>query len=621
MHNNCTALSTITARALATGGSLIALLVGGEGALAQAIAPAPANQQTAGAFAVPAAPGGKEEAPAPPAPARPAGPQTQPLISLRFQDAPVAEIVRMIAEQGNVQIMITGDVDMKLKYVNLENLTPQAAIEQVAHAAGLGSKKLADGTYVIAAKLPPDPPRGDAPAGALPGPAFGLQPATNNYGGGPTAISAAETYPALRPMGTGGGASEEGEKIYQYFKIKNLKPSIITWTLDPVHNQMPLEYRISDRNQKRMTREGVAIPAVAPEVMQAMRGLGPAPSSNTTYGPSGLGGAVTDNGSQEGGYGQFTPYTTANMQFGQRGGAQGAGQRGGQRGGQGGRGGGGAFALPEGIESAVAVDPQNAILVYGTEAGVRKLQTIISYLDKPLQQVEIEAQFVTLNTNDTRQIGIDFQSNNGPFTTNLTGQAPAPTAGAFTLGYVRNNFQARLNALISRSRAKVVNAPRVLAINNLTASIESEVQTPIILTTVTTGIGGQQSQGQDLLYIPTSIGLEVTPTINNDGTITVVMSPQVETSNPDVRTGNPVISSQTIFTTANVRDGDTIALGGLRSSNISRGGSRIPVLSRLPLLGQFFRSNARIESDNDLIIFLTARIVHRLEENAPLPGT
>ncbi|MDF2441788.1 MAG: ral secretion pathway protein, partial [Abditibacteriota bacterium] len=288
-----------------------------------------------------------------------------------------------------------------------------------------------------------------------------------------------------------------------------------------------------------------------------------------------------------------------------------------------GGGGGGLFDLSEqGIDQIIAVDPQNALLVYGTEQGVRALETIIQYLDRPLRQVEIESQFVNVSTTDARSFGIDFQSSNGPFTVSTSGLAPAAGNGALTLGFVRGNFQATLNSLIRQDRAKIVNSPRVTAINNLTASLQSMTQTPVILTTAQQGggIGGGVAQGQNLIFINTSIGITVTPTINNDDTITVVMQPNVSTQRP-TSLGVPQVFQQTVQTVANVKDGDTIALGGLRTKAISRGGARIPILSDIPFLGKLFRSSNVSEEDGELIIFLTARIIRRLDETEAVPGT
>jgi type II secretory pathway component GspD/PulD (secretin) len=330
----------------------------------------------------------------------------------------------------------------------------------------------------------------------------------------------------------------------------------------------------------------------------------------------------------------INPYTQqngmdfrANAQFGGGGGGnRGGGGGNNTRGGNNGRGGagGGVFQLPEGVDRIVAVDPQNALLVFGTAEGVRELQDTIAILDRPLRQVEIEAQFVTVSTADSRNFGIDFSTAQGNFNASNTGFASPASQGSFQVGFVRGNFQATLNALLTKNRAKLITAPRVTAINNLTASLFSTTSRPLILTTAVQGGGlnGGQAQGQNLIYIESNTGLTVTPTINNDDTITVLMQPQVEQQTLLADIQAPLLTRQELETIANVRDGDTIALGGLKTRDVSRGGAKVPLLGDLPFgLGKFFRSRSATDNESELIIFLTARIVRRLEEDDAVPGT
>src|SRR5690606_30575627 len=122
-------------------------------------------------------------------------------------------------------------------------------------------------------------------------------------------------------------------------------------------------------------------------------------------------------------------------------------------------------------------------------------------------------------------------------------------------------------------KARIVNSPRVTTLNNLTAYLFSATSTPIVLSSSTTGIGGQVGSQQNAFFLTTSIGLVVTPTINNDDTITVFLTPQVQVQTP-VQTTNtsvggddddnnnntassiPAFTSQYLTTVATVKDGD-----------------------------------------------------------------
>ena len=288
--------------------------------------------------------------------------------------------------------------------------------------------------------------------------------------------------------------------------IKNIKASLMAYWLDPANNAEPIDSIAAAGLNKNYGPQRFGSSVLSPNEQVGMSAVG-----------SGFGGGSSG----------FNPYlqgnafnndmveTRANFQFG-GGGRGGQGGRGAQ--GQGGRQGGqnnGAFPLPKGVERIVAIDQQNALLVTASPDGLEELQRTIDFLDQPLKQVEIEAQFVSVSTSDSRAFGINFAAARGNFSINNLNFEPAPGAGAggVQVGFLRNDFQATLTALVNTNRAKVLTAPRVTAINNLTASLQSSRSQPIIISTVSQNIGGQQAQGQQPIYITTSIGLTVTRTI------------------------------------------------------------------------------------------------------------
>jgi type II secretory pathway component GspD/PulD (secretin) len=591
-------------------------------AQAPAISSAPTGAETGTTLAVPS------QVPSSSLPAANLLPtaQERALVSLQFEDADVAELVRMIGDQSGLQIIIPGDVsNVKIKYINLTNVEPEVAIQRVAQAGNLQWRKLDKDTFIVARTLPAEPE-----------PAAPIQ--TDDLPNDPNKIRVPiagpdwDSLPALVGQQSTPEAYE-GPREYRYMRIRNVKPSTIAWWLDPEHHPEPLEFKTSRQSLENYFNKFVGRPAVDPNMQAAMNGNGSYIPNNSYSNPYSPINSAIANG-VAGGMGQFSqPYVQGNAQFGNRNNnnnnnnnnRNNNNRRGGQNGNQfgGGGGGGGLFDLTEqGVESIIAVDPQNTLLVYATEEGYNRLNNIVQLLDRPLRQVEIEAQFVQVSATSARAFGIDFSSSNGPFTVNGGAAGPAESGG-LSIGFVRNNFRATLNALVNQNRAKIVTAPRVTAINNLTATLQSSFNQPILLTNTTTGIGGQVGQNTNITYITTTTGLTVTPTINNDDTITVVMQPQVSTPQLITLGGQqvPQITQQVVQTVANVKDGDTIVLGGLRQKSTSRGGSRVPVLSRIPIIGGLFRTNSTDENDVDLIIFLTARILRRLEDTDPVPGT
>lgn len=237
----------------------------------------------------------------------------------------------------------------------------------------------------------------------------------------------------------------------------------------------------------------------------------------------------------------------------------------------------GTFDLPGSITQIVSIDPQNVLLIKGgSDEDIRRLQELIDVLDQPLRQVELEAQVVQISPEDAKTFGIDF-SRNEPVVLRAKQESKAPITAHF--GFVRNNFTARLNALVADNRAKIITAPRVTALNNLSATMEMKVD-----------IGTLSDGKRTFTFEPVGAKLTITPTINGDDTITLL-----------INATNKNGEDSKVTAIANVRDGDTIALSGLS-----------------PL----FAPAGAIESPN-ILIFLTARIIRRAgdDDTLKVPGT
>ena len=613
----------------------------------------PAVPQTVPATTAPAA------ANSAPSTARPLG------LDLQFRDIAVKDLLNTLGQQFGINLSVSADVDGFISSINLTNQTPEEALQIVVATVGnLSLNRMANGTYIVNKVQPgaitpatnPNfnnptfiPPSGFAPgtapiAGFAPG-GFGqspIAPSNNGFGanvfgnGGAMGINAlpalgqSANNPLLNDLPTlveaNNGRNERRQRTIQ---IRNVPSNLIAYQLDPVHNKMPVLVGVTDGSNNDYGSKPFAHLALADSGVGTSASVG-------TFGQDALGTSSYVNPYlQNVASSLITPQMRSNAQFGgggfggNRGGGGGFGGGGNNRGGNGGLGGGrnggggggGSFELPGDIEQIVSVDPQNVLLVAGgSDEDIRRLQELIDVLDQPLRQVEIEAQFVELSTQDAQTFGIDFSTSRGNFDASTTGFAAQPQTGSVQIGFVRNNFQARLSALIAANRAKAITAPRVTAINNLTATLSSSETRPLLLNTVQQNIAGGQQQGQTLLGITSTTQLTVTPTINGDDTITVLMQPTVQTQ--DGTGGFSTQRSRQLITVANVRDGDTIALGGLKTANTQRQNYKVPILGDIPLIGGLFRSKTDSDNETELIIFLRAKIVRRAGDNVgAVPGT
>lgn len=597
------------------------------------------------ADAQPAPAAATETAPVPKRVAPPLIAPRPPMLELSFRDISVKELLNQVGPQFGINIVVGGDVDGVIGSINLTNQTPEEALAAIIAGAGnLVVSRMPNGTYIVRKAAPGETPGMTATQplpfasnnrlnanGGLNGPTTFSQPITSAGGSsaGFGGLDGSSTGDTTRGMGLGLGSAlpqlGQPEALPQLIdpphsrndasrsiKLKNVKPSLMAYWLDPAHNPLPQALQTSRENENGFGETRLARSALdGVTTTQDFSGFGSVPSGMTSpY----VNPYVRNNASS-----RVSPTVRGNAQFG---GNNGGGQQGGQQGQQGGAQGGaqGTFELPGDIQQLVSVDPQNVLLVAGgSDEDLRRLQSLVDVLDQPLRQVEIEAQFIDLTTNDARSFGIDFSTSRGNIDAATTGFASGPVPGSIQIGFVRGNFQARLNALVANNRAKVITAPRVTAINNLTASLESNQSRPLILTSVSQNIGGQQAQAQQLLFITTRVGLTVTPTINGDDTITVAMAPEISTQDGSTGLGN--ITVRRVRTIANVRDGDTIVLGGLKQLTNNRSNFRVPLLADIPLIGGLFRSRNINETETELVVFLTARIVRRAGDDTIVAGT
>lgn len=246
----------------------------------------------------------------------------------------------------------------------------------------------------------------------------------------------------------------------------------------------------------------------------------------------------------------------------------------------------GPFDLPADAMRLASADEQNLLFVAGGDAQqVEQVQRLVALLDQPIRQVEIEAQFVELPAKEASKFGVD---------------APGPknnddTKRAFQLGFVRGDFQKRLDELAATGKAKILSTTPLTYGNNMGRAVSLR-SGPIDNT------GANQGKRPQAPTTENDLVLTLTPTINGDETITLMAN--IETLSQDP---NP----SRLMTIANLRDGDTIVVAG--ASPLSPAKTDQLTLSDIPKIGELFRSS-QSNKDRVALVFITARIVRQTEE-------
>ncbi|HMD33530.1 MAG TPA: type IV pilus secretin PilQ, partial [Vicinamibacterales bacterium] len=281
------------------------------------------------------------------------------------------------------------------------------------------------------------------------------------------------------------------------------------------------------------------------------------------------------------------------------------------------------------------MDPRtNTIIIRDLETRVTAVMDLISLLDLPQPQVEIEARIVQTNKNFARQLGIQWGfngvsspqlgnttpfafPNNGtlngaafgagsvgiPAGTAVNLPVPGPSGVHLALGSINGafNLDATLSALESTGNGRILSTPRVTTQNNIAAEMTQGTQIPIQTSANNT---------VSVTFKDAALKLLVTPQITAAGT--VIMLINLENSQADFSRavqGIPPINTQRAVTSVLVADGQTTVIGGVFVTNEQTLQDRTPGLGSIPLIKWLFKRDVNNTTDQELLIFVTPRIV------------
>jgi type IV pilus assembly protein PilQ len=296
-----------------------------------------------------------------------------------------------------------------------------------------------------------------------------------------------------------------------------------------------------------------------------------------------------------------------------------------------------------GAGGKVQVDKRiNALIISERPSVLAKIMPVIRNLDKATDQVMIESKFVEVNDTDVKNLGVNWSSLNNyqvgysPADLLLTGNdrarvgintggvtpGPRPEDAGTAYGAVLSapQFNVALRALQTTNDSRVVSNPTIVTLNNTPAEINVGEEYPIPSYTYNAERGSFEVSGFE--YKPIGVLLKVTPQVNSQGFIRLNLEPEISVRGDPVSFGGasgaeiPIIRTRKTKTQVSMKDGHTLAIGGLIDSVSQKGESRVPVLGRVPGLGRLFRSNSTDTAKRNLLIFITSKVVSA--ESAPV---
>jgi general secretion pathway protein D len=270
-------------------------------------------------------------------------------------------------------------------------------------------------------------------------------------------------------------------------------------------------------------------------------------------------------------------------------------------------------------------ETNNAIVVYATPRDYGVIEDALRKLDLPATQVMIEAAIVEVTLNDALQYGVQWSFANKTSLGALSqGTTNAPTSlfPGFTYAYTHGSIAASLTALETLTKINVVSAPKLMVLNNQTASLQVGDQVPTLSETSTSTIGSNAPVVNSIEYRDTGIILKITPRVNSGGVVLLDMSQEVSavvpTTSGSADIDSPTISTRKIATSVAVQDGEVIALGGLISNSVNDVQSGIPFLSRIKVLNALFGNTNNQTAKTELIVLLRPVVVRSVDDGRAL---
>ncbi|MFV5641213.1 type IV pilus secretin PilQ [Acinetobacter oleivorans] len=296
--------------------------------------------------------------------------------------------------------------------------------------------------------------------------------------------------------------------------------------------------------------------------------------------------------------------------------------------------------------SAVADTRTNTLIINDTAQNIDKIRKMVDLLDVQVKQVMVEARIVRASTSFTKELGVKWgilsqgitNNNNllvgGSETTlwnlrkpekdsttggykytierpdNLNVDLGVTSAGASSIAFSlisMSDFMLdlELSALQADGYGEVISTPKVMTTDKQTAKVATGQQVPY-QTAVTSGTGTTATTSfKDAL-----LSLDVTPSITPDGKIQMKLDISKDSVAGEAPNGELILNKNNINTNVLVNNGETVILGGVFEQTTSNSQTKVPFFGDIPVLGHLFRKDVKSDDKQELLIFVTPRIVN-----------
>ena len=267
----------------------------------------------------------------------------------------------------------------------------------------------------------------------------------------------------------------------------------------------------------------------------------------------------------------------------------------------------------------------NTFVITDLPHKLEEIGTILKAFDRKTREVFIEAKIIQVTLSDTYKWGIDWDrlftegQAGGISGVSITPESDmslglSDTFGKLTLARTGSNtLNLVLEALAAVGETRILSNPHIATEEGKEATINVITKQPYSETTTTT-TDAATTESTDFTFVDVGVKLNVTPTINKDGYISMLIKPEVSSitsffpsESADQRV--PVIETSNAESSVLIKDGTTIIIAGMIKDIKSKSVSKVPVLGDVPVVGHLFKNNTDTIQRTETIVFLTPRII------------
>jgi len=295
------------------------------------------------------------------------------------------------------------------------------------------------------------------------------------------------------------------------------------------------------------------------------------------------------------------------------------------------------------VGSITPDERSNKLIVRAFPDRKKEIEDIVRQLDAPTKEVLVDARILQVVMKPQYDIGIDWQLDfrDSPddqikkisFSNFYLGQQNSAIAGSDDLfshygqiavgNFDNDAFETTIRSLEQVSDTKILSNPQILITNNDEAKIHVGDTVPYIIST-TSGTGDNAITSEDVRFVDVGLKLNVIPTINDDGYVTMRLRPEISSVISTVSSqggGIPQVNKTEVETTVMVKDGNTIVMGGLKKDDKVHVKKGFPVLMDLPVIGSMFGRTTDDFTQTEIVILITPHILTGVEDYEQIKGT